>query len=93
MVRLTEKCVTSVAIIPGHFFRQAVSAAVTLGVGDLSGGPLGSSSFCIEELRRAFLAGGSGECASLDDLLVAAFLLTRSRGGDSEGLLLAARDC
>lgn len=59
--------------------------------GDLLGDFLGSSSSGTEGLRRAFLAGGSGDFSSLEDLL--AFRLTRSRGGEAEGVLLAAWDC
>lgn len=61
--------------------------------GDLLGDFFGTSSSCAEGLRRAFLTGGSGDFSSLGDLLAAAFRLTRSRGGDPEGLLLAARAC
>lgn len=63
------------------------------GGGDLLGDFFGASSSGIEGLRRAFLAGGSGDFSSLDGLLAAAFRLTLSRGGDPEGLRLAERGC
>lgn len=65
----------------------------TLAGGDLLGDFLGTSSSCTEGLRRAFLTGGSGDLSSLEDLLDAALRLTRSRGGDPEGLLFATRAC
>ena len=63
------------------------------GGGDLLGDFLGFSSSGSEGLRRAFLAGGSGDFSSLEDLLAAAFRLTRSRGGDFDGVRLAERGC
>ena len=67
-------------------------AVITLAAGgDLLGDFFGASSSGTEGLRRAFLAGGSGDFSSLEDLL--AFRLTRSRGGDPEGLRLDERDC